>query len=59
MTNSEYTKGFLAGMTWAEERIIKLLEAEKYPYPPDHKPTMLDDIIGIDEVIELIKGETK
>lgn len=50
---TEYTKGFLAGMTWAEERIIKLLESD---------PKELIDLggglrAGYETAIALIKGE--
>jgi hypothetical protein len=58
MGDTEYTKGFRSGVAYENERIVKLLEAEKYPHPADYKPTMLDNLIGIDEAIELIKGET-
>ena len=67
--DTEYTKGFRAGLAWEQERIIKLLKDEKKAY----KGIMFsarrmgltttvyhweDRIRYLDSYIELIKGET-
>lgn len=47
--DTEYTKGFKAGLAWEQERIIKLLEENSFA----------DWIeIQLDNLIALIKGET-
>jgi hypothetical protein len=59
--DTEYTKGFRAGLAWEQERIIKLLEEYDFStiwrqiewFPPAWES------FGSEELIELIKGETK
>ena len=46
MSDTDYTQGFLAGMTWQEDRIIKILKQQGI-------------IADVDDVIAQIKGETK
>jgi hypothetical protein len=58
--DTEYTKGFKAGLAWEKERIIKLLESDLCG---GGKPALSDDIhCDHDEqtlhLIALIKGET-
>ena len=58
--DTEYTKGFRAGLAWEQERIIKLLEDYDFStiwrqtewFPPAWES------FGSEELIELIKGET-
>jgi hypothetical protein len=59
--DTEYTKGFKAGLAWEHERIIKLLE--DYDFSTiwrqiEWSPPAWESF-GPEEVIELIKGENK
>lgn len=64
--DTEYTKGFKAGLAWEQERIIKLLEERKAEILSKQDADDLamdlwvDGIVirSIDYEIELIKGET-
>jgi len=55
--DTEYTKGFKAGLAWERERIIKLLEAG-CERPLDPKWEHYRESCNCWQ-IELIKGETK
>jgi len=63
MTDTEYTKGFKAGLAWEQERIIKLLE-EHITYYDDSGFDFCDlcgrlTVSTQNHLIELIKRETK
>lgn len=51
---TEYTLGFLAGVKWSEERIIKLLF--EWGISTKEENNWRDDAIAL-ELIALIKGE--
>jgi hypothetical protein len=55
--DTEYTKGFRAGLAWEQERIIKLLEERT-----NDSGSVLDEtgnsIADLSDLIALIKAET-
>jgi|LauGreDrversion4_2_1035121.scaffolds.fasta_scaffold1079552_2 hypothetical protein len=51
---TEWDIAFRTGQETERERIIKLIKAYEKDFP---LPESFDNIIGIDEVIALIKGE--
>lgn len=53
--DTEYTKGFKAGMAWREAEIIRLLEGEKFILPEGVDEGLT--LMPIQEAIALIKGE--
>jgi hypothetical protein len=55
--DTEYTKGFKAGLAWEQERTIKLLEGLFDTRPQDWEDPYRG--YSIERLIELIKGETK
>lgn len=65
--DTEYTKGFKAGLVWEQERIIKLLKKrrsevrhslDKIGAEAREYWQIKCRILEIDNAIELIKGET-
>ena len=61
MTDTEYTKGFRAGLAWEQERIIKLLEKKLFHtvYNDGEYPPVVNQQHFAGDLIKLIKGETK
>lgn len=58
--DTEYTKGFKAGLAWEQERIIKLLDkiiAERNK--AEQTNWVQNEISNLNYLIELINGETK
>jgi hypothetical protein len=60
--DTEYTKGFRAGLAWEQERIIKLLESKiiiSNVLSPDKLPEWDYTLnLTLQHTIQLIKGET-
>jgi len=58
--DTEYTKGFKAGLAWGQERSIKLLKEIITERKKVEQTTWVrNEISNLDYLIELIKGETK
>jgi len=56
---TEYTKGFKAGLAWEQERSIKLLKEIITERKKVEQTTWVrNEISNLDYLIELIKGET-
>jgi len=55
--DTEYTKGFKAGMAWREAEIIKLLEDSMAKCSQNKKPEGCVACYGQRDAIALIKGE--
>jgi hypothetical protein len=60
MADSEYTKGFNAGLMWREAEIVNALENAAFEQPePISKDFANGAVWAVKETITLIKGQKK